>query len=145
MQRLQAVREAGRVSLLIVDDDEASRYLLKGLLAEFACVVLEAADGREGLRLAREQKPRALFLDLDLPDLPGVEVLEALHADDATRHIPVILHTARILDEITWQRLAQDVVAFLPKKPASRDSALADVRQALAAAGIGGKVGDNHD
>ena len=79
LERLRALAgPAGREKVLVVDDDEVSRYLLKGLLAETRYAVIEATAGDEGLRLAARERPRAVFLDLDMPGLNGFEVLEAL-------------------------------------------------------------------
>jgi CheY-like chemotaxis protein len=141
LERLQAaVGPAGREKVLVIDDDEVSRYLLKGLLADTRYSAVEAAGGAEGLRLAARERPRAIFLDLDLPDVGGPQVLEALRADEATRGIPVIIHTARVLEEPERQRLGREAVAVLSKESPSREVAVARVREALARAVRG--VGD---
>ena len=88
-----------REKVLVIDDDEVSRYLLQGLLADTRFAVMEAADGAEGLRLAAQEQPRAVFLDLDMPGLTGFEVLEApAVAGRRPEHIPVIIHTSKVLD-----------------------------------------------
>ena len=97
-------RPAEREKVLIVDDDEVSRYLLRGLLADTRFAVLEATDGAEGLRLAAQEQPRAVFLDLDMPGLSGFEVLEALRSQDDTRDIPVIIHTSKVLEDDERER-----------------------------------------
>jgi signal transduction histidine kinase/CheY-like chemotaxis protein len=124
----------GREKVLLIDDDEVSRYLLKALLADTRYAVLEATDGAEGLRLARAEQPRAVFLDLDMPGLSGFDVLSGLRAEPATWGIPVIVHTARALDEPEQLRLAGEAVAVLPKASPSREVALARLREALARA-----------
>ena len=87
LDRLHALAGPGaQEKVLLIDDDEVSRYLLKGLLADTRFDVLEAADGGEGLRLARQERPRAVFLDLDMPDLSGFEVLQALRAERDPPH-----------------------------------------------------------
>ena len=79
LDKLQAVVLPGRrEKVLVIDDDEVSRYLLKGLLADTRFDVVESADGGQGLEMAAENHPRAVFLDLDMPGLNGFEVLEAL-------------------------------------------------------------------
>jgi signal transduction histidine kinase/CheY-like chemotaxis protein len=139
LDRLNAlVRPAGRETVLLIDDDEVARYLLKGLLADTRFDVVEAHGGAEGLRMAAGERPRAIFLDLDMPDLSGFEVLEALCADAATRHVPVIIHTSRVLAETERQALASKSVAILSKEAPSRELALARLREALTRAGLGG-------
>src|SRR5262249_36534390 len=130
--------------VLVIDDDEVSRYLLKGLLADTRFTVVEASGGAEGLRLAAAERPRAVFLDLDMPDLSGYEVLEALRADAATRHVPVIIHTSKVLEDADRERLA-GAAAILPKESPSREAALARLREVLAGVRLGaGNAGDRH-
>jgi len=131
------VRPASRDKLLLIDDDEVARYLLKGLLADTRYEVVEAGDGTEGLRAAVRERPRAIFLDLDMPDLSGFDVLKALRADAATRQVPVIIHTSRVLTEGERQALAREAAAVLPKEAPSREAALARLREALIQAGLG--------
>ena len=88
----------GPESVLLIDDDEACRYLLKGYLATMRFRVIEAATGRDGLQRAQQERPRAIFLDLQMPDLSGFDVLKILQADPATRAIPVLIHTSQVLE-----------------------------------------------
>jgi signal transduction histidine kinase/CheY-like chemotaxis protein len=123
--------------LLLIDDDEASRYLLKGMLAETRCEVVEAADAAEGLRVARRERPRAIFLDLDLPDRSGFEVLDLLRAEPNTRDIPVIINTSRPLGEEEHRHLMKSgAAAVLPKDQPSREACLARLLDALRCAGL---------
>jgi signal transduction histidine kinase/CheY-like chemotaxis protein len=137
LERLQGLdkREA-KPKVLIIDDSEVSRYLLKGLLADTRFGVLEATNGEEGLRLAAQERPRAVFLDLDMPDLSGFEVLTALRANLVTRHLPIIIHTSQVLEDTERQRLDQEAVAILSKETPSREAALTQLREALAVAGL---------
>ena len=78
-------------TVLVVEDDPAIRELVADLLADEGYAVLQAENGRQGLRLAREHAPSVIMVDQVLPEMTGLEVLERLHAQLATRHIPVIL------------------------------------------------------
>jgi len=123
--------------VLVIDDDEIARYLLSNLLDGSGLTVLEAEDGLEGLRRVQEDRPRAIFLDLAMPDLNGFEVLDRLKTNPATRDIPVIVYTSRVLDEEHKKRLAGRVVEVLSKGTGeSREAAARAVREALAKAGL---------
>jgi signal transduction histidine kinase len=124
----------GVCAVLLVDDDEVARYLLQRLLVDAGLQFLEAATGQEGLRLAREERPAIMVLDLSLPGMDGFEVLEALRREPATRHLPVILHTSHSLTEQERMRLAPHVVGILPKSGLTREAALELLHRALAAA-----------
>ncbi len=78
-------------TVLVVEDDPAIRGLVADLLADEGYAVLQAENGRQGLHLAREHTPSVIMVDQVLPEMTGLEVLERLHAQLATRHIPVIL------------------------------------------------------
>lgn len=116
---------------LIVDDEEVARYILKGNLADTKYSVIEACDGPTGLALAREARPDVIFLDLLMPGMSGFEVLHRLKADEATRDIPVIISTSKVLDEDERRALSADALAILSKDAPSLDAALAAVGKAL--------------
>ncbi|MCC6349886.1 MAG: response regulator [Candidatus Eisenbacteria bacterium] len=95
--------------ILIVDDEPDLRSVLRfGLEAE-RFEVIEAADGEEGLKLACDQLPDLIVLDLMLPRMDGYKVCRALKFDDRYRHIPVIILSARSGE--TDRRLALDLGA----------------------------------
>ena len=121
--------------ILIIDDDQVSRYLLKQLLAYTNFTILEAENGREGIRLAGEENPDCIFLDLAMPHMNGFEVIELLKSDRATSNIPVIINTSKVLEEEEKRDLARKTVAILSKDP-SREDAIARSREALLKAGL---------
>ena len=131
----ESTRAYRREKALIIDDDAASRYVLRSLLGDTRYSVLEAESGTDGLRLAHAEKPEIIFLDLGMPDLSGEEVLDRLAADPATSGIPVIVNTAKILSATDRERLAPRVTAILSKDRSSHEAALGALRQALKAAG----------
>lgn len=83
---------AGKV--LIVDDVATNRIVLKVKLAAAYYETVQAAAGAEALRIARETRPDLILLDVELPDMSGIKVCEALRADPRTHDIPVIMITA---------------------------------------------------
>jgi two-component system cell cycle response regulator len=80
--------------ILIVDDVAANRIVQQARLTAAFYEPMSAADGATCLALAREERPDLVLLDLGLPDISGLEVLQRLRRDPATRDIPVIALTA---------------------------------------------------
>lgn len=111
-------------SLLVIDDEETGRYLLKKMLAGTSWTVYEAATGREGLRWARKKQPQAIFLDLKMPEMSGFEVLEQLKANPLTCSIPVIVVTSKVLSTLEENVLAERAQAVLSKETLSREITL---------------------
>jgi CheY-like chemotaxis protein len=122
--------------LLIVDDQEASRYLLKQLLRDTHFSIREAADGIQAIHLAKEEHPSVIFLDLIMPNMNGFEVLQELKANSTTSNIPVIINTSKLLTETEYNYLTQNTVAILSKDRTSHEQATSLVKQALLKAGL---------
>lgn len=107
-------KDAGLRTALVVDDEESARYVLKRLLSAFPLQVTEAASGIEGLRMAKEQQPEVIFLDLKMPGMSGWTVLESLKDDPATRDIPVIIITSEMPrpdEQSKIERTAQGLIS----------------------------------
>jgi CheY-like chemotaxis protein len=98
--------------VLIIDDNAGLVNLLQRYLSDRACRVTAAANGLEGLALARKIRPDAIVLDIMMPEMDGWEVLQRLRNDPQTTHIPVIICTV-----VAEPDLAQALKAshFLPK------------------------------
>lgn len=84
-----------REKILAVDDEEDILELVGHTLTKAGYRVLSAATGEKALETARSQSPDAVILDLMLPGLDGLSVARILKSDDATRHIPIIMLTAK--------------------------------------------------
>jgi len=136
-QRLQtqaavtATSEEPSHKVMIVDDDEAARYVLKRLLTGTPYTVIEAASGSEGLRRAREEQPQVIFMDLRMPEMSGFEALERLKSEPTTRDIPVIVITSKLVESGERRLLDGKVVTVLSKAAASREALIGSIRQAL--------------
>ncbi|HEX8199287.1 MAG TPA: response regulator, partial [Isosphaeraceae bacterium] len=137
--RLGALATKGWVeTVLVIDDSEGDRRLLGELLAAGGHYrVIEAPDGGEGLRRAREDRPSVIVLDLILPDMTGLEVLDRLKQDPATGDIPVIINTSRDIPDDERQRFGAGAAAILQKSPGSRQETFHRIREALIRAGLG--------
>jgi two-component system phosphate regulon response regulator PhoB len=81
--------------ILIVEDEPDLQQVLEYNLKQAGHEVLMTKLGQEGIRLAREQRPELMLLDLMLPDVSGIEVCRALKENPATKAIPVLMVTAR--------------------------------------------------
>ncbi len=77
--------------VLLVEDDRFLRRACEQGLRQRGFTVVTATDGDEGLAAVRARRPDIVLLDLLMPKLPGVDVLRALKADEATRDIPVLI------------------------------------------------------
>jgi CheY-like chemotaxis protein len=121
----QFIHQESLETLLIVDDDPASRYVLARCLGSTSYDIREAASGLDGLLKSRTDRPRAVFLDLHLPDMSGFEVLDRLQTDPCTQDIPVILYTAQPLNAEMRRQLAAREVVLLEKNALTDDEVLA--------------------
>jgi CheY-like chemotaxis protein len=87
-------------SILIVDDDEHIREIAQLTLEALAgWTVATAGSGREGIARAHALPPDAILLDVQMPEMDGPTTVGRLKASDTTRHIPVVLLTAKVLEE----------------------------------------------
>jgi CheY-like chemotaxis protein/anti-sigma regulatory factor (Ser/Thr protein kinase) len=103
-------------SILIIDDDEAARYIIRQRFRGTRYRLLEAPGGVEGAERARFERPALTLLDLVMPDRSGFDVLDDLKSDPATRGIPVVIHTSRRLRQSDFDRLADRHAGVLPKE-----------------------------
>lgn len=121
---------AGRI--LIVDDLATNRIILKVKLNAACHETCQAGDGASALRLAREEQPKLILLDMMLPDISGIEVCRRLRADPLTRHIPIVIITASGDREARLRALQAGADEFLTK-PLNEVILLARIRSLLRA------------
>ena len=115
--------------IVYVEDELEMIDLVKLILSRKGYEVIGAAGGREGLDTIRDIVPDLVLLDLMMPDIEGWDVYQQIRADDATKHIPVIvvtakaqnidkvlgLHIAKVNDYISKPFSPQDLVASVEK------------------------------
>ncbi|HXW05373.1 MAG TPA: response regulator [Vicinamibacterales bacterium] len=116
-------------SVLIVDDDEATREATRRLLKRDGWNVDVAGNGRQALDRLRVSHPSVILLDLLMPEMDGFDFLGVVRGSDAWRRIPVVVVTARDLDEEDRARLNGSVTRVLRKSGCRRDELLQEVRQ----------------
>src|SRR5262249_2267449 len=102
--------------VLVIDDDDSARYLLKKTLSDLPVSLAEAASAEDGIRIAREMLPRVILLDLNMPGLSGSEALRRLKNDPSTSEIPVIIVTSQSLTTAEREELMARARAILSKE-----------------------------
>ena len=117
--------------LLLIDDDESARYLLKKMLGRLQWPVDEASSGEEGIRRARETQPNLILLDLKMPGLSGFETLSRLKSDPLTRETPVVIVTSQTLTSGEREELMTGAHAILSKEGLSQEELLAAIMRAV--------------
>jgi signal transduction histidine kinase/CheY-like chemotaxis protein len=120
--------------VLVVDDDQSTRDMLRRMLVKEGWRVREAANGTEGLEQLARAVPAVMLLDLMMPEVDGFEVLRTVRQTPAWRDIPVVIVTSKDLsrDELEWLRgHAMDV---FQKGAYSRAELIATVRAMVDAA-----------
>ena len=111
-------------AVLVVDDDEASRYVLQAHLRGSRWRVVAVDGGSAALRLLEHSLPAAVILDIAMPDLDGLEVLRRMRAEARTAALPVIIHSSRLLDSAELDEVAALDAQVLDKSTASREALL---------------------
>ncbi len=101
--------------ILIVEDNERNRVLLRDLLRHHGYAILESGDGGTAVRLAREHLPDLILMDIQLPVMDGISALKALKEDAATQGIKIIALTAFTMKGDRERMLEEGFDEFLPK------------------------------
>ncbi len=80
--------------ILVIDDNNHNRLLIRMILQKKGFLVVEAEGGKEGLKLAVEEKPDLIILDIMMPEIDGWEVMRKLKDNEETKDIPVLIFSA---------------------------------------------------
>ncbi|MEI7902961.1 MAG: response regulator, partial [bacterium] len=116
--------------MLVVDDDEMSRRLLRDLLAAHGYRLSEAVDGEDAMRQIEANLPDLILLDVMLPKLDGIEICRGLKSNERTAPIPVLLVTALHDRSDRLRGIASGATDFITK-PVDTAEVLLRVRNAL--------------
>ena len=84
-------------TILVVEDQEDNRQILRDLLASSGFLMIEAHDGEQALAMARSQRPDLILMDIQLPVVDGYEATRSIKRDPELKHIPVIAVTSYAL------------------------------------------------
>lgn len=117
--------------ILIVEDNELNMKLFHDLLEVHGYTTLQTKDGREALELAREHRPDLILMDIQLPEVSGLEVTKWIKADDDLKSIPVIAVTAFAMKGDEEKIRSGGCEAYIAK-PISVNSFLETIQKVLA-------------
>jgi len=117
-------------TILVVEDNELNMRLLHDVLEARGYAVLQTGDGMEALKLARQHKPDLILMDINLPEVSGLEVIKWIKDDGALKEIPIIAVTAFAMkgDE---EKIRQSGCDGYIAKPISVADFLKTVQQSL--------------
>lgn len=115
--------------ILSVDDSKTVRVIIRNALKRFDCEIIEASNGMEGLDKAKVH-PDLVLLDITMPVMDGVEMLERLRADPALADIPVVMLTAEGQKTVAERALALGSRGYL-MKPFTNDTLIRHVSEII--------------
>jgi twitching motility two-component system response regulator PilH len=116
--------------ILIVDDSPTEVHVMQKALERHGYRTAAAADGAEGIRLAREMSPDLIFMDIVMPGVNGYQATRMLVSDPKTRAIPIIMVTSKGQETDKIWGLRQGAIDYMVK-PVSPDQLVAKAQAAL--------------
>ena len=102
-------------NILIVEDNEKNRKLLRDILQHLGHATLEAATGHEGVRLALQDVPDLILMDIQLPDIDGITALREIRKDASLDAMPVLAVSASVMPDEQQKIVASGFDAFITK------------------------------
>lgn len=102
-------------AILVVEDNERNRKLVRTILEFRGFEVIEAIDGERGVALAKERQPILILMDIQLPKLDGISAFKQIRADPVTAAIPVVAVTASITPSERERVAAAGFNEYIPK------------------------------
>ena len=102
-------------TILIVEDNEKNMKLVRDILRHHGHMPLEAATGGEGVRLALEKRPDLILMDIQLPDIDGIEALRQIRNDKALDATPVLAVSASVMPDDQQKIVTSGFDAFITK------------------------------
>ncbi len=102
-------------TILIVEDNDKNMKLVREILQHQGYATLEATSGAEGVRLAVEQRPDLILMDIQLPDIDGIEVLRQIRDQRALDATPVLAVSASVMPDEQQKVLSSGFDAFIIK------------------------------
>jgi two-component system cell cycle response regulator DivK len=116
--------------ILVVEDTEDNRQILRDLLTAAGYELLEAVDGEAGVAMAKQHKPDLVLMDIQLPVVDGYEATRRIKSDPALKHIPIVAVTSYALSGDEEKARLAGCDAYIAK-PFSPRQLLGKVRELL--------------
>ncbi len=113
-QHSDILRNIGKPTVLVVEDNPDNMKTVKAMLQD-TCIVIEAADGRQGVEQAAAHAPDLILMDISLPGMDGFKAFDAIRSLDALRHIPIIALTASAMKGHREKFLTYGFDDYIPK------------------------------
>jgi two-component system cell cycle response regulator DivK len=101
--------------VLLIEDNDANRYLARFILEKNGLEVVQAANGVDGVRLALERAPDLVLMDIEMPEMDGYEAASRLRANPATAHVPIMAFTSYAHPSDRERALARGFSDYLEK------------------------------
>jgi len=117
-------------TLLIIEDNEQNFYMMRFLLEKNGFKVIGAGNGREGIEKALHHKPRAILLDIQLPEMDGYAVAEELKKHDELGNTPIIAVTSYAMVGDRERILAAGATGYI-EKPIDPETFITEIIQYL--------------
>lgn len=117
-------------TVVIIEDNEQNLYLMRFLLEKNGFEVKEARDGGQGLALAKEANPDLILLDIQLPDMDGYAVAQALRKQEGQRETPIIVVTSYAMVGDREKALAAGATGYV-EKPINPETFVGQLRAHL--------------
>ncbi len=116
--------------ILVVEDNETNLYLIRFMLEKSGYEVIEAREGAVGVELASKEKPDLILMDVQLPDMDGLEATKRIRASEADGEIPIIALTSYAMVGDREKALAAGCTGYI-EKPINPDTFMAEIEKYL--------------
>lgn len=109
------IKEKFKPNILIIEDDNQSRYILTFLLEHNNFTVIQSVNGADGIAKAEQHKPDAIILDIQLPGMNGYNVAKKLKVNDELKNIPIVVVTSFAMNGDENKALEAGAVGYISK------------------------------
>ncbi len=116
--------------ILVVEDDETNLYLIRFMLQKSGYEVIEAMEGQTGVELAAKEKPDLILMDIQLPDIDGLEATKRIRGSEAGGKIPMIALTSYAMVGDREKALAAGCTGYI-EKPINPETFIAEMEKYL--------------
>ena len=116
--------------ILIIEDNEQNMYLMTFLLESYGYEIVQAYNGKDGIRLAKELKPKVILLDIQLPEINGYQVAEEIRKDSSLTGVPIIAVTSFAMAGDKERALAAGATGYI-EKPVNPDTFVSQLQDYL--------------